>query len=46
MNYEILFYCLVSFLFGRASGLRKPLLYIGTDKEKYAKAIIGILTRP
>ena len=43
MNYEILFYCIVWFIIGRLSTLK---VYIGPDRDKYAKANFGILLKP
>jgi len=42
MDYELLFYMLVSFLAGRLSTLT---VYIGQDSKKYENASFGILLK-
>ena len=42
MNYELMFWLLVAFLAGRYFPRS---FYVGTDREKYEKADIGILLK-
>ena len=44
MNFEIAFYSVVAFIGGFLLGKATP-IYIGHDKERYAKAGCGILLR-
>ncbi len=43
MDYEFWFWVLIAFLCGRASN--HPIIYIGTDKDKYRAAWFAILLR-
>lgn len=44
MDYEFWFWMFVSFLFGVKTS-KGPIIYIGSNKEKYDSAFIGILLR-
>lgn len=43
MDYEFWFWILVSFVVGVYVGNGRTFFYIGSDQQKYDKALIGVL---
>jgi hypothetical protein len=43
MDYEFWFWIVVSFIIGHYIGNGGMIFYVGTDKDKYDKALIGVL---